>query len=122
VRWPRVHPLLRLSVRACSGVLDASRFGRNLDARSHLGGSRHFKCDARKMYNKNWDGCRDLWEEYYRKRRLFRLIDRPIAPPDPVLAEANRRHYESEQAYRYRFNVRQQERYERWQKRSIDLD
>ena len=76
-----------------------------------------FKCDARKMCNKNWDGCRDLWKESYRKRKLFRLIDSPIVPPDPVLAEANRRHYERDQAYCDRFNRAQQKRYEAWLRR-----
>ena len=31
-----------------------------------------FKCDARKMYRENWDGCRDLWKENYRLSKLAR--------------------------------------------------
>jgi|SRR6516165_671012 len=38
---------------------------------------------ARAMYNNNWDGCRDLWKENYRRAKLLRFhTDRPITPPD----------------------------------------
>jgi hypothetical protein len=50
-----------------------------------------FKRDAGETYNKNWDGCRDLWKEQYRHRKLYRLIDRPIVPVDPVIAEGERK-------------------------------
>ena len=38
-------------------------YGRNsVLADIHLSG-------ARQMYNKNWDGCRDLWKELYRAKK-----------------------------------------------------
>jgi hypothetical protein len=61
-------------------IRDASQFGRTwMHGRTWVVAD-IFNCDARKMYSENWDGCRDLWKEYYRKRRLFRLVDRPIGP------------------------------------------
>jgi hypothetical protein len=66
------------------------------------------------MYNNNWDGCRDLWKESYRKRKLLRLIDRPIVPPDPKIVEYERQQRERRQAEADRFNRAQQKRYEEW--------
>jgi bifunctional non-homologous end joining protein LigD len=37
-----------------------------------------FKCEARRIYKQNWEGCRDLWIENYRRRKLFRYTDHPI--------------------------------------------
>jgi hypothetical protein len=65
-----------------------------------------FLCDARQMYNDNWDGCRDLWKENYRRMKLRRFYtDHPITPPDPKLAELHR-----QQAKADRFNRAQQRR------------
>jgi hypothetical protein len=73
---------------------------------------------ARQMYNKNWDGCRDLWKENYRHSKLIRFFtDRPITPPDPKQLEYEREYRECDQARRDRFNRAQQKRYERWLKR-----
>lgn len=47
------------------------------------------KQEARELYRKNWDGCRDRWKEYYRWGKLLRIIDRPIVPPDPKIVEYN---------------------------------
>jgi hypothetical protein len=89
-------------------------FRSDLDARETMMIADVFKCDARKMYNKNWDGCRDLWKEHYRKRMSLR--GQPAPPRDPQIIEFERREREREQAYRKRFNRNQQERYERWLK------
>jgi len=71
------------------------------------------KQGARVMYNKNWDGCRDLWKENYRRMKLRRFYtDRPITPPDP-----ERLQYEREKAKADRFNHAQQKRYEQWLKK-----
>jgi hypothetical protein len=65
-------------------VRDASEFGRTwMHGRTSVVAD-IFKCDARKMYNKNRDGCRDLWKENYRRSKLIRYYtDHPITPPDP---------------------------------------
>jgi hypothetical protein len=39
-------------------------------------------CEARKIYNENWDGCRDLWKERYRQKKLSRS-----EPKDPRVVE-----------------------------------
>jgi hypothetical protein len=103
-------------------VRNASTFGRTWMYGRTCMVADVFKNDARKMYNENWDGCRDLWKEEYRRRKLYRNMDRPIVPEDPIIAEAERKYREREQAYEDRFNQRQQERYKRWQKRFIDID
>src|SRR4029077_15639390 len=56
-------------------VIDASKFGRMWMLGQTSVVADIFKCDARKMYNKNWDGCRDVWKENYRRRKLFRYTD-----------------------------------------------
>jgi hypothetical protein len=95
-------------------VLDASQCGRTwMHGRTGVVAD-IFKCAARKMYNKNWDGCRDLWKENYRWGKLLRLIDRPIVPPDPKQLEYERRRREQEQAKADRFSRAQQKRYEAW--------
>jgi hypothetical protein len=94
--------------------LDASQFGRTWMCGRTRVVADIFKCDARKMYNANWDGCRDLWKESYRKRKLLRLIDRPIVPPDPKRLEYERQYRERKQAEADRFNRAQQKRYEAW--------
>ena len=96
------------------GVRDASEFGRTwIQGRNSLLGD-VFNCDARRLYNENWDGCRDLWKKYYRRRKLFRLIDRPIVPPNPEQLEYERRRREQEQAEADRFNRAQQKRANLW--------
>jgi hypothetical protein len=73
---------------------------------------------ARVMYNKNWDGCRDLWKENYRRSKLIRFFtDHPITPPDPERLEYERQYREREQAKAEWFNRAQQKRYEQWLKR-----
>jgi hypothetical protein len=70
------------------------------------------------MYNKNWDGCRDLWKENYRRAKLLRFhTDHPITPPDPERLEYERQYRERRQAEADRFNARQQKRYEAWLKK-----
>jgi hypothetical protein len=70
---------------------------------------------ARQMYNKNWDGCRDLWKENYRRAKLLRFhTDHPIAPPDPERLQYERQYRERRQAEADRFNRAQQERYGKW--------
>ena len=55
-----------------------------------------FKSDAHNMYNENWDGCRDLWKENYRRMKLRRFYtDRPIVPPDPDILEFEREYRRS---------------------------
>ena len=77
-----------------------------------------FKSDARNMYNENWDGCRDLWKENYRRMKLRRFYtDRPIVPPDPDTLEFEREYRECQQAKADRFNRTQQKRYEEWLQR-----
>jgi hypothetical protein len=96
-------------------VLDASRFGRTwMHGRTWVVPD-IFKSDARAMYNKNWDGCRDRWKESYRRGKLLRMIDRPIVPPDPKRLEYERQYREQQQAKADRFNRAQQKRYEAWQ-------
>jgi hypothetical protein len=73
-----------------------------------------YNCDARKLYNENRDGCRDLWKEHYRKR--MSLPGQPAPPQDPRIIEFERREREREQAYRDGFNRNHQKRYERWLK------
>jgi hypothetical protein len=99
-------------------VLDASQFGRTwMHGRTHVVAD-IFKCGARKMYNANWDGCRDLWKENYRRRKLWRFYtDHPITPPDPQRLEYDRQYREREQAKADRFNRAQQKRYEEWLKK-----
>jgi hypothetical protein len=70
--------------------------------------------EARKLYNQNWDGCRDLWKEHYRQRKLSRG-----QPKDPRIVEFIRSCREQElreQPRRDQFSRQQQERYERWLK------
>jgi hypothetical protein len=103
-------------------VRDASTFGRTwITGRTSMVAD-VFKHDARKMYNENWDGCRDLWKESYRLRKLYRDIDRPIPAIDPIIADGERQYREWEQTRQDRFNARQQKRYERWQKRFTNLE
>jgi hypothetical protein len=80
-----------------------------------------FKYNARKMYNENWDGCRDLWKERYRKRKLYRNIDRPIVDDGTDGTGFSREYREREAAKGAEFNRKQQERYERWLKKFSDL-
>ena len=46
------------------------------------------KFQAQKLYNQNWDGCRDLWKENYRKRMELRV--QSVAPDDPKQIEYER--------------------------------
>jgi hypothetical protein len=73
------------------------------------------------MYNENWDGCRDLWKERYRKRKLYRNIDRPIVDDGTEGTGFSREYREREAAKAAEFNRKQQERYERWLKKFSDL-
>src|SRR5690242_6367338 len=75
-------------------VLDASQFGRTwMHGRTYIVAD-IFKCDARKMYNENWDGCRDRWKESYRRRKLFQYTDQQIKPKDPRVIEFERQYRE----------------------------
>jgi hypothetical protein len=98
-------------------VLDASKFGRTwMHGRTGVVAD-IFKCNARKMYRENWDGCRDLWKENYRRMKLLRFYtDRPITPPDPERLEYERQYRERRHAEADRFNHAQQKRYEQWLK------
>jgi hypothetical protein len=101
----------------CAGkmVQNASIFGRTWIYGRNGVLADVFKCAARKLYNENWDGCRDLWKENYRRRKLLRFYtDHPIKPPDPKLAQFHRQEDEREQAEADRFNRAQQKRYEAW--------
>jgi hypothetical protein len=59
---------------------------RNVAARTWLRGKTTLLGDvslrqAARLYRENWDGCRDLWKENYRRRKLIRfLTDHPITP------------------------------------------
>jgi hypothetical protein len=76
------------------------------------------KKGARQMYNHNWDGCRDLWKENYRRSKLRRFYtDHPITPPDPERLQYERQYREHRQAEADRFNHAQQKRYEQWLKK-----
>ena len=74
-----------------------------------------FKCDAWRIYNQNLDGCREVWKESYRLRKLHRYLymyrDHQIKPLDPKIVEYERRYREREQAEHDEFNRAQQERY-----------
>jgi hypothetical protein len=63
---------------------------------------------AREIYNENWNGCRDVWKENYRRRKLALYTDRPIEPPDPRLVEGERQYREREAAEHAKFNRMQQ--------------
>jgi hypothetical protein len=72
------------------------------------------KFEARKIYHENWDGCRDLWKEHYRKR--MSSPDQPAPSKDPKEIEYERERHRQWQAEADEFNRNQQERYERWLK------
>jgi hypothetical protein len=99
-------------------VLDASQFGRTwMHGRTWVVAD-IFKCDARKMYRENWDGCRDMWKEGYRRKKLIRFYtDHPIVPPDPRIVEYERQYRGRQQAKADSFNRAQQKRYEAWLKK-----
>jgi hypothetical protein len=69
---------------------------------------------AREIYNENWNGCRDVWKENYRRRKLALYTDRPIEPPDPRLVEGERQYREREAAEHAKFNRMQQRCYQKW--------
>jgi hypothetical protein len=46
--------------------------GEGLDGREDLGISGRPQGGAARMYRENYDGCRDLWKENYRKRKAGR--------------------------------------------------
>jgi hypothetical protein len=73
-----------------------------------------YKYDARKTYNENWDGCRDVWKEHYRWRKRLKYSDRQIKNRDPKLIEYERQAREREQAEHDEFNRQQERTYQTW--------
>jgi hypothetical protein len=95
-------------------VMNASIFGRCwIHGRTSVLMDVH-KYQARRIYNENWDGCRDAWKENYRRRKQFQYTDQQIKPKDPRMIEYERQAREREQDEHDEFNRRQQERYETW--------
>ena len=72
------------------------------------------KREARQVYNRNEDGCRDLWKERYWHRKLFKDIDQPIKPRDPKVVKWERQRHERQGAERTEFYRLQQACYQTW--------
>ena len=72
------------------------------------------KYQARRIYNENWDHCRDLWKENYRRKKLFQDIDRPIKPRNPKAVKWERQRRERQKTERAEFYRLQQECYQTW--------
>ena len=106
-KWQNIPVAVRREM-----IRDTSMFGRTWIRGRNSVLIDVFKQEARRIYNHNWDGCRDLWKENYRKRKLAGLIE--PEPKDPKTTEWER---DREQARRDAFNRNQQKRYERWLKK-----
>lgn len=72
------------------------------------------KSAARVAYNRNEDGCRDLWKECYWHRKLFKDIDQPIKPRDPKVVKWERQRHERQETERAEFYRLQQKCYQTW--------